>query len=32
MFNVIAGHDSHDSNTSILELDNDINKVKMDKI
>ena len=32
MFNVIAGHDSHDSNTSILELDNDINTVKMDKM
>ena len=32
MFHVIAGHDSHDSNTSILELDNDINTVKMDKM
>ena len=32
MFNVIAGHDLNDSNTSILELDNDIKKVKIDKI
>ena len=32
MFNVIAGHDSNDSNTSTLKLDNDLNKLKMDKI
>ena len=32
MFNVIAGHDLNDSNTSILELDHDIKKVKIDKI
>ena len=32
MFNVIAGHDSNDSNTSTLKLDNDSNKLKMDEI
>ena len=32
MFNVIGGHDSNDSNTSTLELNDDINKIKMDKI
>ena len=32
MFNVIAGHDPNDSNTSTLELDNNINKVKTDTI
>ena len=32
MFNVIAGHDDKDSNTSTIELDNDINSIKINKM
>ena len=32
MFNVIAGHDDRDSNTSSIELDNDIDSIKINNI